>query len=163
MAAFEFVRLRFTKEEDRKLIRLVDQFGEHDWVNVSCAMNGRTPRQCRQRYRNYLSQRRQRCPWTAKEEQLVIALYHQLGPKWVHISTFLTGRSGNDVKNRWHKKLVRGFVVTDGSSDRGSPGQLKDPERSAARPLPPVPFHVAEEAAPRVRPALSPFLQFVLN
>jgi hypothetical protein len=152
------VRRRFTKDEDRKLMRLVEQFGAHDWAKVSSVMYGRTQRQCRQRYKNYLSQNRQRSAWTAKEEELVIAKFREVGPKWVHIATFLPGRTGNDVKNRWHKRLIRRFVQSE-SDD--SAGESAGTERRAAPPPPPPP----QGAAPvgRVRPALSPFLQSVLN
>jgi hypothetical protein len=37
--------------------------------------------------------------------------YAVIGPKWVEISKYLVGRSGNDVKNRWHKHLAKWEVT----------------------------------------------------
>ena len=34
-------------------------------------------------------------------------LYEKLGNHWVEISKHLEGRSGNSVKNRWHKHLKK--------------------------------------------------------
>jgi hypothetical protein len=152
------VRRRFTKEEDSKLMHLVEQFGSHDWAKVSSAMYGRTQRQCRQRYRNYLSQSRQRSAWTVKEEELVIAKFRELGPKWVHIATFLPGRTGNDVKNRWHKRLTRRFLPVESEGSQSESGETE--RRTTPPPPPPAP---GAAPVPRVRPALSPFLQSVLN
>jgi hypothetical protein len=145
-------------------MRLVRQFGAHDWAKISYSMNGRTPRQCRQRYRNYLSQSRQRSAWTVKEEELVVAKYREFGPKWVRISTFLPGRTGNDVKNRWHKSLVRRYLISDaaGSSDsEESASESAEAEHTGDPPPPPPP--PSSGAVSNVRPALSSFLQSVLN
>jgi hypothetical protein len=46
-------------------------------------------------------------PWTPEEDALVVQKYHQIGPKWVEIGKMLSGRSGNNVKNRWHKHLCK--------------------------------------------------------
>jgi hypothetical protein len=46
-------------------------------------------------------------PWTPEEDSIVIQQYHRIGPKWVEIGKMLNGRSGNNVKNRWHKHLCR--------------------------------------------------------
>ncbi|OHT15506.1 hypothetical protein TRFO_02824 [Tritrichomonas foetus] len=32
-------------------------------------------------------------------------MYHEIGPRWVAMCDILPGRSGNDIKNRWHKHL----------------------------------------------------------
>jgi hypothetical protein len=58
-------------------------------------------------------------PWTPEEDSLVIQKFHQIGPKWVEIGKLLSGRSGNNVKNRWHKHLC-GF-------DIATPSVVQDP------------------------------------
>jgi hypothetical protein len=152
-------RRRFTKEEDSKLIRLVRQLGAHNWAAVSSGMTGRTARQCRQRYSNFLSQIRQRSPWTPKEDEFVVTKYRELGPKWVFISTFLPGRTGNDIKNRWHTRLAARCLASDASGST-------DTEASPAESVDVTPSEAERAALPPmfgVRPPLSPFLQFVLN
>ena len=44
------VNKEWTEEEDKKLESLVKVFGENSWIIISKAMNGRTTRQCRERY-----------------------------------------------------------------------------------------------------------------
>jgi hypothetical protein len=105
--------------------------------------------QCRQRYHNFLSQNRDRSAWTAKEDELVVTNYLEFGPRWVHISTFLPGRSGNVVKNRWYTRLVKRFMGSDGGAES------TEMKRNHAPPAP-------SPMAP-MRPALSAFLQSVLN
>jgi O-methyltransferase involved in polyketide biosynthesis len=133
-------RHRFSKEEDEKLRRLIRQYGTHDWVAISSFLPDRTPRQCRHRYRNYLANGRERTRWTVEDEGIVIAKFEEFGPRWVRIATFLPGRSGNDVKNRWHKHIAKLY----GAAKAGD---------CAAR----------TEAAPQSKSGLSPFLQYVLN
>jgi hypothetical protein len=70
-------------------------------------MPSRTARQCRDRFKNYLGDFLVTNPWTAQEDALVIRQYHLIGPKWVEIGKMLSGRSGNNVKNRWHKHLCK--------------------------------------------------------
>jgi hypothetical protein len=106
-------RRRFSKEEDEKLRRLIRQYGTHAWGTVSSYMTDRTARQCRHRYKNYLMEGHQKLAWTPAEEELVISKHREFGPKWVRIATFLQGRSGNDVKNRWHKHITKCYPIEE--------------------------------------------------
>ena len=98
---------KFTKKEDAQLIRLVKKYGISNWEEVSRHMQRRTARQCRDRYNNYLCDDFKKGSWTENEDKLIISLYHKIGPHWLSISKSLPGRSGNDIKNRWHKTLVK--------------------------------------------------------
>jgi hypothetical protein len=100
-------RRKFTLEEDLKLQSFVDTFSMNNWDDVARSLPNRSPRQCRDRYNNYLHESLVTCPWTPEEDSLVIRQYHRIGPKWVEIGKMLGGRSGNSVKNRWHKHLCR--------------------------------------------------------
>jgi hypothetical protein len=115
-------RSKFTGEEDEKLRALVTQLGNRHWEAIAQYMPGRTARQCRDRYKNYLLDSLVSTPWTQEEDQILREKYAELGPKWVEISKGLNGRSGNDVKNRWYKHL----------SKWGQPQALSR--------LPPIPF-----------------------
>jgi hypothetical protein len=154
-------RRKFTIEEDDRLRSLVLQFGSRDWVTISRHMHARNPRQCRHRYNNYLINQHQPLPWTDREEDILIATYHELGAKWVRIATRLPGRTGNDVKNRWHKHIMKRNAVAAQAAEarhrvdasaNGSDHALSDA---------PSPFE--EIVMPRSLPRISPFLQFVLN
>jgi hypothetical protein len=46
---------RWTQEEDKLLLSLVNRFGTKDWCMIALgALNNRTPRQCRERYKNHV-------------------------------------------------------------------------------------------------------------
>lgn len=98
---------KFTKKEDEQLLKLVKKHGVSNWEEVSRRMQRRTARQCRDRYNNYLCENFKKGEWTEEEDKLIISLYHKIGPRWLIISKSLPKRSGNDVKNRWHKILLK--------------------------------------------------------
>jgi hypothetical protein len=100
-------RRKFTADEDMQLRSLVEQLGSKSWEEISRFLPDRSARQCRDRYKNYLVDSLMVAPWTPEEDALVVKKFHQIGPKWVEIGKLLSGRSGNNVKNRWHKHLVK--------------------------------------------------------
>jgi hypothetical protein len=102
----QFQRHKFSPEEDDSLRRLVDQFGTHAWEAIRLHLPGRTAKQCRDRYENYLLETLVSHPWSPAEDALLCQKYREIGPHWVQIANFLPGRSGNTVKNRWHKHLA---------------------------------------------------------
>jgi hypothetical protein len=98
---------KFSNEEDTKLRNLVEQYGTKNWEEIAAFMPGRTARQCRDRYNNYLLDSLVTTPWTAEEDAIIVERFRRIGPKWVTIARLLNGRSGNHVKNRWHRHLCR--------------------------------------------------------
>jgi hypothetical protein len=100
-------RRKFTPAEDHKLRSLVETLGTKSWEDIAHFIPDRSARQCRDRYKNYLLESLMADPWTPEEDALVIRQFHLIGPKWVEIGKILSGRSGNNVKNRWHKHLCR--------------------------------------------------------
>jgi hypothetical protein len=154
-------RRKFTAEEDDRLRNLVLQFGSRDWVSISRHMYARNPRQCRHRYNNYLIDQHQLLPWTEREEEMLIATYQELGPKWVQIATRLPGRTGNDVKNRWHKHILKKHPL---AAQLARAGYEREASASASdQALSDAPYPFDEGAIPRPPPRISPFLQLVLN
>jgi hypothetical protein len=100
-------RRQFTPEEDFQLRSLVEQLGSQHWEEISRYLPDRSARQCRNRYKNYLLDSLVAGPWTPEEDAVLIEKFHQIGPKWVEIGKLLSGRSGNNVKNRWYKHLCK--------------------------------------------------------
>ena len=99
------VRRKFTPQEDERLKFLFFHIGSHNWTTISKYMPGRTPKQCRDRYCNYLSQPHKKEPWSPEEDKIILKMLSLIGPKWVEISKYIPGRSGSNVKNRWYKHL----------------------------------------------------------
>jgi hypothetical protein len=95
-------RRKFTESEDNALRILVAEMGPHKWDTIALSMPGRSGRQCRDRYRNYL------CPgitpdeWIPEEDNLLLQKYAELGTQWAKISRFFRGRTGTALKNRWN-------------------------------------------------------------
>ncbi|EAX98723.1 Myb-like DNA-binding domain containing protein [Trichomonas vaginalis G3] len=117
------LRKRFTKQEDQLIQYLYEKKGIKSWVEIGRRVPGRTARQCRDRYKNYLFKGLVKRPWTPEEDQLIIAKYKIFGAHWVKISQFLNGRSGNNVKNRWHKYLCKNFPKYDSTSQSAEESQ----------------------------------------
>jgi hypothetical protein len=123
-------RRKFTVDEDLRLRSLVEQIGSRHWETVASFMPGRTARQCRDRYKNYLVESLVAAPWTPEEDQVLQAKHAEIGPKWVEISRHLSGRSGNAVKNRWHKHIAKM------APQEKAPERPFQAERSMVPPMP---------------------------
>ncbi|KAK8871737.1 hypothetical protein M9Y10_007477 [Tritrichomonas musculus] len=107
-------RRKFTPQEDEKLKSLIYQIGSCNWIQISKLMPGRTAKQCRDRYCNYLSEPHKEGPWTSEEDKILLSLLSVFGQKWVEISKYIPGRSGSNVKNRWYKHLNKKYTYQNG-------------------------------------------------
>lgn len=100
-------RIPFSNYEDEMLIKLVKQFGTKSWRMISLLMTGRSPKQCRDRYCNYLTPGFFNGEWTKEEDDLLIELYKKNGSRWSIIKKAFPSRSQNSLKNRWMYFLCR--------------------------------------------------------
>lgn len=99
-------REKFLPEEDDKLRELVDKYGINAWDTIAECMNGRNARQCRERWKHYLSSSRGKAPWTDEEDKLLLEKMEELGPKWTKIATFFQDRTDIQIKTRWMQKFA---------------------------------------------------------
>ena len=103
------LRKRFTPDEDL-LLKAMTMKGNMSWDEIAKHLPGRTGRQCRDRYNNYLNKTVIHKNWTKEEDRIIIEKYRQFGPRWTVISNFLEARSGNNVKNRWYKYITKRYT-----------------------------------------------------
>lgn len=93
-------KFKFTKSEDNQLFNLVKLYGENDWRTIADQMPYRTPRQCRERWTNYVNPNLNKKPWSISEDMYLVMKHHDFGNKWKIIQRFFPGRSKNDIKQR---------------------------------------------------------------
>ncbi|OHT09480.1 DNA-binding protein reb1 [Tritrichomonas foetus] len=129
-------KIKFTQEEDKLLIKAVTEIGTSDWRLVSTRVPGRNPRQCRERWNNYVNPQLVAAPWTSADDELLKKKFLELGPKWHLISTFFAGRSTNSIKNRFvtlkrrqkkrGRRNKRSFEYDSESSDESSESESEE-------------------------------------
>jgi len=129
------LRAKFQPEEDARLRALVLQWGTEDWNLIAARMPGRTHRQCRERWRNYLDPNLNAAAWTRDEDELLEQKHASLGSSWLAISQFFPGRTESTMKTRYHQLdrarhdgFIRSFQfdASGNCSERGDAGTITD-------------------------------------
>ena len=103
------IRHTFSEREDEQLKKLVSEYGDQDWKIIADCLGSRTPRQCRERYKNYLMPGIVNGEWTEVEDKLLQDKYNEIGPHWTMICKFFPTRSEINIKNRWASISKRGL------------------------------------------------------
>ncbi|XP_035981411.1 myb-related protein A isoform X1 [Fundulus heteroclitus] len=99
-------KVKWSRDEDEKLKKLVEQHGTESWKSIAALFPGRTDGQCQHRWQKVLNPELVKGPWTKEEDQKVIDLVHKYGPKrWSVIAKHLQGRIGKQCRERWHNHL----------------------------------------------------------
>ena len=102
---------KFSPEEDELLKEQVKENGEKGWRKIAEHLPGRTARQCRERWVNYLSPNVSLAPWTAEEDILLNTLVAEHGKHWSKISSFFPSRTDVQLKNRYNS-VKRTTILT---------------------------------------------------
>ncbi|EAX97610.1 Myb-like DNA-binding domain containing protein [Trichomonas vaginalis G3] len=92
---------KFTPSEDQKLRMLVSVLGPSNWKKVSEYMVSRNARQCRDRYKNYLSPNLNSSPWSQEDDAKLLQLVDFYGRKWSLIAKEFNGRTDINIKSRY--------------------------------------------------------------
>jgi hypothetical protein len=135
------VRHSFNPNEDARLVELVTQSPGLSWSDIARCIPGRSARQCRERWGEYLRPGIRVEPWTDAEDDLLLRQVEILGHRWTAIATAFARRSANDVKNRWYSHLqCAAFVRPDGRLDllRSTDGSIVTgkPRRNRRQTMP---------------------------
>ncbi|CAA7392848.1 unnamed protein product [Spirodela intermedia] len=109
-------RRPWTSEEDEELTRLVSQHGARDWKFISTGIPGRPHKSCRNRWLYHLSPDVHR-PFTADEDETIVAALAKYGDRWAAIARILPGRTDVAVRKRWVSALAAHWrmAVSDGA------------------------------------------------
>ena len=97
-------RSQFSKHEDHKLRELVQLYGENNWCIIAKNMDHRNPRQCRDRYKNYLAPSVNCSPWSYEEEMKLDMLVNYFGKKWSILCKFFVGRT--EINCKCHYSMI---------------------------------------------------------
>ncbi|PNI40504.1 MYBL1 isoform 2 [Pan troglodytes] len=74
-------RVKWTRDEDDKLKKLVEQHGTDDWTLIASHLQNRSDFQCQHRWQKVLNPELIKGPWTKEEDQRVIELVQKYGKK----------------------------------------------------------------------------------
>jgi hypothetical protein len=120
-------KFNFTAQEDMVLKNLVAEFGEDNWNLIASRIPARNPRQCKDRWTNYLSPGVTMIPWTPEEDDRLIAKVQEFGRRWVRIAEFFPMRTDVHIKNRYI--VLQRRETREAASGRPAPGPPRRPRQ----------------------------------
>jgi len=116
------IRSTWTPDEDKIIKRSLEKVKHSEdmpgeeftcWAGLTSQLPGRTGRQIRDRWNNYLNPKIIHEPFTRDDDIKLWNAGRELGKKWVEISTtvFKSTRSENQLKNRWNSAAFKRFAA----------------------------------------------------
>lgn len=100
---------KWTDAEDNYLRMAVARcYSKIHWSRVAEEVPGRSSKQCRERWNNFLRPDINRAPFSPEEDGLLIRLCQQYHYSWAAVAKNLPGRTENNVKSRY-EQLAKQF------------------------------------------------------
>lgn len=128
---------KFTLQEDEKLAELVEVYGARKWNFLATMMPGRSGRQIRDRFQNYLNPKLENIPWTKEEDQLLYEKIFEVGPRYKALQVFFPNRSHNSITNRLKNSFFTKVIndLTNKSTAPSSPEDQDTNSQTFTQPL----------------------------
>ena len=124
------VKHKFTPSEDLRLQELVARNGTNNWKAVARYMPNRTSRQCRERWKYYLSTASTNSDvWTPEEDNLLLEKYSELGPRWATLMLYFRNKTDINLKNRFHR--LERCKYRQANSEPSNPSTSEDEAKSS--------------------------------
>mmetsp|Transcript_10465 Transcript_10465/g.16858 ORF Transcript_10465/g.16858 Transcript_10465/m.16858 type:complete len:174 (-) Transcript_10465:170-691(-) len=89
------------------------------WADLAPQLPGRTGKQIRDRWVNYLNPAINHLPFSREDDLRLWRGHKDLGKRWVEISVkiFHSTRSENHIKNRWYSAAFKKFIAKEFGMD----------------------------------------------
>jgi hypothetical protein len=92
---------KFFHEKDEQLRHLASIHGENSWHLIAAELGNRLPRQCKERWKLYLSPSVTQSPWTPDDDRSLKEKVNERGKCWKALESFFPGRTNVALKNRY--------------------------------------------------------------
>jgi hypothetical protein len=99
---------KWSKDEDKMLINLAEQYKEKHWKDISSNFNNKNSLQCFSRYKR-IRPGIIKGSWSKEEDSKILELVSMHGKCWSRISKILKTRNGKQIRDRFINVLDPGI------------------------------------------------------